>query len=201
MKRLANNISNYIASELKYGDEKREVISYGLEIFLGTSSKTISILLLAYILNIFKSTLVASISFVAFRRVIGGSHSDTYNKCYFLSIFLMLLSGILGEIITLQGMYIIILILQIYMLAFIATVLWVPAGTEKKMIKNKTTRKKIKIKTIILLTIWAILFSLLTNMYLFKYTISSILGVTLAFFLATPLGYRFMSLKLFKSKY
>ncbi|SKC40314.1 accessory gene regulator ArgB-like protein [Maledivibacter halophilus] len=198
MKRLADSISNYMAKELKYDDEKREILSYGLQVFLGDLAKTISMLVLAYFLNIFITTLVVMISFVFFRRIIGGTHADTYNKCYFVSVLLILLLGKVGEIVDLKFTQITILILIVYILAVIATILWIPAGTEKKMIKNKATRKKIKIETMILLTFWAILISYLNSLELFKYVISSLLGVALAFFFTTPLGYRFMDFKLLK---
>lgn len=198
VKRLADNISSYIAKELKYDNEKREILSYGLQVFLGDLAKTISMLVLAYFLNIFMTTLVVMISFVFFRRIIGGTHADTYSKCYFVSIFLILLLGKAGEMGDLKFTQTTILILLIYILAVIATILWIPAGTEKKMIKNKATRKKIKIETIILLTFWAILCSYLNNLELSKYVITSVLGVVLAFFLTTPLGYRFMGFKLLK---
>ncbi|SHJ97067.1 accessory gene regulator ArgB-like protein [Paramaledivibacter caminithermalis] len=200
IKKLADNISNYIVRELKYDDKRREIISYGLEVFLGTSIQTISILILAYCLNIFKSTVFVSISFIIFRRIIGGSHANTYKRCYFFSIFIMLLAGVSGEIINLETIHILISILLVYILAVIATILWIPAGTEKKQIKNKITRRKIKIETIILLTIWALVCSYLSNIGTFKYVISCLLGVILAFFLATPLGYRFISFKLIKNK-
>jgi accessory gene regulator B len=103
----------------------------------------------------------------------------------------MILAGIAGEIISLEAPNILILILLIYVLAVIATILWIPAGTEKKMIRNKVTRKRIKIKTICLLTIWCLVCNYLNNIELFRYVTSSLLGVTLAFFLASPLGYKF----------
>lgn len=198
IKRLADNISNYMSCELNYDDEKSEVLSYGLQIFLGTSIKTLSILIFAYFLNIFKTTLAVSISFVVFRTTIGGSHVDTYNKCYYLSVLLMLLAGVAGKVINLKVTYISVLISLIYVLAVIVTILWIPAGTEKKMIRNKATRKKIKIKTICLLTIWILLCNYLNILELFRYATSSLLGVILAFFLATPVGYRFMNFRLLK---
>lgn len=201
MKKLADSISSYIAKELKYDNEKREILSYGLEVFLGDLAKTVSMLVLAYLLNIFMTTLVVMISFVFFRRIIGGTHADTYSKCYFVSIFLIILLGKAGEMINLEFTQVTILILLVYILAVIATILWIPAGTEKKMIKSKATRKKIKIQTIVLLTFWVILCSYLNSLELSKYVTTSLLGVALAFFLTTPWAYKFMSYKLFKKTF
>ncbi len=197
MKRLADNISNYISRELHYNEEKTEVLSYGLQIFLGTSISIISELVFAYFFNIFQSTITVSISYVIFRRLVGGSHYDTQSRCYFMGLILILSLGKLGEVISLTSKGILTSTALLYFLALTATILWVPAGTEKKMIKNIDTRRKIKIKVIVLLTIWIIICSYLNMLGISKHVISSSLGVFLAFFLVTPLGYRFTNLKLF----
>lgn len=199
IKRLADNISSYLSRELNYDEEKKGILSFGLQIFLGALIGTISILILAYFLNIFKSTVIVLISFVIFRRLIGGSHCNTYKKCYFTTIIFMIVLGKLGEVIDLTSTYILILSILIYVLAAAATVLWVPAGTEKKMIKNIDTRRKIKVQTIMLLTIWILICNFLNNLSLYKYAVQSSLGVILAFFLVTPLGYRLINLKSLKT--
>ncbi|WP_432408344.1 accessory gene regulator ArgB-like protein [Wukongibacter sp. M2B1] len=199
MKRLADSISKYISSELHYNEEKTEILSYGLQILLGTSISVVSTLVFAYFLSIFQSTLTVITSYIIFRRLIGGSHYDTQTKCYFMGTLLILSLGKLGEIISLTATGVSILSILLYVLSVKATILWVPAGTEKKMIKNIKTRKKIKIEVIILLTIWIIICNCLNSISISKYLISSFLGVFLAFFLVTPLGYKFTNLKLLKS--
>ncbi|WP_432663599.1 accessory gene regulator B family protein [Wukongibacter baidiensis] len=197
MRRLADNISNYISREMHYNEEKTEVLSYGLQIFLGTSISIISELVCAYFFNIFQSTLIVSISYTIFRRLVGGSHYETQSRCYFMGLIMILSLGKLGEVTSLTSMGTLISTILIYFLALTATILWVPAGTEKKMIKNIDTRRKIKIKVIVILTIWFIICSHLNMLGISKYVISSALGVFLAFFFVTPLGYRFTNLKLF----
>ncbi|AOY75347.1 accessory gene regulator B family protein [Clostridium formicaceticum] len=72
IQKLSHNISSYLCDELNYDDEKREILSYGLQIFLGTLVKVLTICILSYVFNIFKSTMVVSLSFVFFRRIIEG---------------------------------------------------------------------------------------------------------------------------------
>jgi len=199
IKRQADRFANYLSSELDYDDERREIISYGVQIFLGMLLNTLSILIIAYILNIFKPTLVVAISYIVFRRIIGGSHCETFNKCFFLGTLFIILLGALGKKVELVAANNLLLIFPIYFSAIATTLLWVPAGTEKKVIRNRNTRKKIKIETIILLTIWIVLCIYLIKASLSKYIFPSSLGVILAFFLVTPLGYRLLNLRLFKS--
>ncbi len=198
IKKQSDKFSSYLSRELNYDEEKREVLSYGLQIVLGVLLNVFSVLIFSYILNIFKTTVATFISYIIFRRLIGGAHCDTYGKCYLLGILSMLLLGKLGEIIRLSPSEIKILIIFTYILALGSIILWVPAGTEKKMIKNKSTRKKIKIQSMVLITAWLILSIYLNSIGLATYIISSSLGVILAFFLVTPLGYGLTSLKLFK---
>ncbi|WIF95283.1 accessory gene regulator ArgB-like protein [Caminicella sporogenes] len=199
IKKLADNIAYYISRELGYDDEKSEILSYGLEIFLGTTIKLLSISIFAYFLNTFETTMIVLISFIIFRRIIGGTHCNTYNKCYFLSIFLILMLGILGNIVKLSQESNYIAILSVYIFAVVSSVLWVPAGTEKKMIRNKNLRKKIKIKTILLLSIWlGVVFYLSKNSLYYSYIFSSLLGVVFAFLFTTPLGYRLINFKQLK---
>lgn len=195
IKKLSDKIAGYLSQELNYNMEKREVLSYGLQIFLGTSIQILIILILAYFLNIFKATIIVTISYITFRRIIGGSHADTYKKCSFVSISLMILLGALGEIIKLTYIGTVTVIIPIYILGIVAIIIWVPAGTVKKMIKKADTRKKVKLQAVILITVWFFICHYLNSLGLKEYVIQSSLGVILAFFQVTPLGYKFINLK------
>jgi len=198
IKKISHSIAYYLSSELDYDNDKKEVLSYGLQILLGTSLKIISILVAAYLLKIFQTTLISLVSFVMFRLIIGGTHYDTYNKCFLASAIFVIILGLLGEMIELKQITILILVVLVYIQALISTIIWIPAGTEKKMIKNKDLRIKMKIKAIILATIWLVLILLINDFAFSKYAFSSILGVFLAFLFVTPLAYRFTELKFTK---
>lgn len=187
IRRLSDDISCYLCSSLSYSDDKREVLSYGLQIVLGTSAKIISIAILAIIFDIFVSTAVVSITFIIFRRIIGGVHCDTYNKCYFVSVSLMLLLGFLGSTPLVQSNHIIGLLIGIYLICVFITIKWVPMGTNKKAIKNKETRRRIKLKTLTMLTLWFITLVIFKDLTSSQIGLSSLLSILLAFFMATPL--------------
>lgn len=131
IKKLSHNISSYLCNELNFDNQQREILSYGLQIFLGTSLKLVAILIISYLLNIFTTTLVVNISFIFFRRIIGGGHCDAYNKCCMLSVSLMLLLGFIGEKIIVPYSLLHILIIFTYFVSLFITVVWIPMGTEK----------------------------------------------------------------------
>lgn len=195
VKRLSDNIAKYISHQLDYDHERQEILAYGLEVFIGDFLKIVTILILSLVLGIFIYTLIGMISFMTFRTYIGGAHNDTYVMCFTTSLFIMLCIGVLGKVcgsVISNNLWIAFFV---YGQAIIATLIWVPAGTEKKNIKNPILRKKIKIEAIALLTVWIILMLLSSSFHYQQYAFSSILGVGSAFFLVTPLAYT-----LFKSQ-
>ncbi len=198
IKKLSHSIACYLSNELEYDNDKKEVLSYGLQILLGTSFKILSILMVSYLLGIFEPTLISLISFIIFRLIIGGTHYDTYNKCFLASAIAIIVLGLLGQMIELKSVTNLVLTILVYTQAIVSTIIWVPAGTKKKMIKNKNLRIKMKIKAIILSTIWLILILSINDFSFSKYIFSSILGVFLAFLFVTPLAYRFTELRLTK---
>lgn len=187
IQKLSNNISYYICGELNYSEEKREVIYYGLQIVIGALVKILTIAILSLIFGVFKTTAVASITFIFFRRIIGGMHCETYNKCYFLSISLMLILGTLGNVVTINQNFVLMLLTCVYLLCTLITIKWVPMGTNKKDIRNPQTRLIIKKKTIALITIWMVLLFTFKNLVSSQVRLTSVLSILLAFIMATPL--------------
>lgn len=187
IQKLSNSISFYLCGELNYSDEKREVLSYGLQIVLGTLAKLLTIAILSLIFGIFISTAMVSISFIFFRRIIGGMHCDTYNKCFFTSVSLMLFLGFLGKTLIIPYNIVLGALIGTYFICIFITIKWVPMGTSKKTIKNKETRKKIKLKTLTILTLWFMVLVIFKDLTSSQMGLSSLLSILIAFIMATPL--------------
>ncbi len=199
VKRLSDNIASYLSYELHCDHDKREVLSYGLQIVLGGFLKVSTLLVLSLILGIFSYTMIGMFSFSAFRTIIGGAHKDTYGKCFITSIVLLLVIGTMGKLFGSLMTNHMWLSFITFAYAMVVILIWVPAGTEKKEIKNRKLRIKMKIKAGILLTLWLILV-LLSPIYNYhQYMFSSILGVFSTFFFVTPPAYKLMKIK-FKLK-
>lgn len=187
IQKLSNNISYYLCSELNYNDEKREILSYGLQIMLGTAAKILTIAILSIILGIFFSTAIVCITFIIFRRIIGGMHCDTYNRCFITSVSLMIFLGFLGNTLIIPYNIFLGSLISTYLLCIFITTKWVPMGTSKKTIKNIETRRKIKIKTLTMLTLWFMFLILFRDLTSSQMGLSSLLSLLIAFIMATPL--------------
>lgn len=80
--RICLFITNKIRKEMpEVDDERAEVINYGLHLIIGELPKTFIILGLAYLLGIFKLTLLTVILLLPYRSVSGGIHLKTHIGC------------------------------------------------------------------------------------------------------------------------
>lgn len=197
VKQLSDNVAAYLSYQLNYDEDKKAVLSFGLEIIIGEFLKIGSILVISLLIGTFSYTLIGLISFCFHRTFIGGAHERTFMKCLVISVLLLLSIGILGKAFGVFMQEHIWLALLVYGQAVILIYLWVPAGTEKKEIKNVKIRKKIKRTSLVISTCWMLLvvYSYMNQFY-HQYVLASTLGVFSAFFFVTPLAY-----KIAKSKF
>lgn len=189
LKKLSDNIAIYIDRNLNSDNSKAEIYSYGLQLFLGALFEVLAVIIASCFLNVLYTTLVVLISFTLFRRIIGGTHCKTYGNCFFATTITMLAMGYTGKNINLHSNSLSVITIVIYISAIIHTLIFIPMGTEKKSVKNPKTRLKIKLKTIVLLCIWAGFVFRAKDSQLSEYIFSSLLGVAGAFFFSTPFSY------------
>ena len=84
-------------------DERAEVIMYGLQNIIGELPKGIIILIIAYILGIFKLTVISILIIAPYRCVSGGVHMKTHIGCIIYTLLLYSGSSLLGKYIVLTG--------------------------------------------------------------------------------------------------
>jgi accessory gene regulator B len=188
IKRLADNIAGYLQQELSYEQKNGEILSYGLEIALGTLAKVLSILMISYIMGTFESTIIALISFILFRRIIGGAHCDSFRQCYTTSIAFILLLGLLGKFIILPRPMLNILIILSLIINLFINYHWVPSLSVKKVILGEDKSQRIKVETALMLILWVAAVIVANNLFAANHIFSCILGIDSAFFFATPFG-------------
>ncbi|MFA7215881.1 MAG: accessory gene regulator B family protein [Bacillota bacterium] len=178
-----------LGKQLRCDQERVEVFAYGLQIILGTGLKLVLMLLIALILDTFHTTLICLITYIAFRNFGGGVHLSTYSKCLVTGLAVFTVLGKLAahdiETGTLSLLLIVTSLLWIY-----AIIKWVPAGTEKKQVKDRHVRQKQKLKTGWVLMFWALDCMVLIRYRFIYHAFASQLGSLAALLLITPWGYR-----------
>ena len=127
-------------------DERAEVIMYGLQ--------GIIILIIAYILGIFKLTVISILIIAPYRCVSGGVHMKTHIGCIIYTLLLYSGSSLLGKYIVLTGNVKIMLAIAIWIFCMIMIKLYAPADTENLPILRKQILSYIIITSEILIAIF-----------------------------------------------
>ena len=133
-------------------DERAEVIMYGLQNIIGELPKGIIILIIAYILGIFKLTVISILIIAPYRCVSGGVHMKTHIGCIIYTLLLYSGSSLLGKYIVLTGNVKIVLAIAVWIFCMIMIKLYAQADTENLYILRKKERKQKQILSYIIIT-------------------------------------------------
>jgi accessory gene regulator B len=181
-------LTNKIRKEMPdVDDERAEIIEYGLHLVIGELPKNIVILGLAYLLGVFKLTLLTVVLLLPYRAVSGGFHLKTHIGCIVgttliycgiakISCYIIFYNQILKYIIA----------LSVWIFGMIMVHLYAPADTENVPILSNRERKQKKMLSYIFLT-FAILVACvipnrkITNILIFGYLIQSIMITRFAY--------------------
>lgn len=151
-------------------DERTQVINYGLQILIGEIPKIFIVLLIAWILGIFKLTLITFILIMPYRSVSGGFHLHTHIGCIIATTLTYCGTAFVSQYIVLNDIvkYILILLIWIFSMAMIK--LYAPADTEEVPILETKVRRKKQLASYIIATI-----SLIAAIFIRDNVISNIL--------------------------
>lgn len=168
-------------------DERTQVINYGLQILIGEIPKIFIVLLIAWILGIFKLTLITFILIMPYRSVSGGFHLHTHIGCIIATTLIYCGTAFVSQYIVLNDIvkYILILLIWIFSMAMIK--LYAPADTEEVPILETKVRRKKQLASYIIATI-----SLIAAIFIRDNVISNILiiGTLLQTLSITKVMYR-----------
>ena len=151
-------------------DERTQVINYGLQILIGEIPKIFIILLISWILGIFKLTLITFILIMPYRSVSGGFHLHTHIGCIIATTLTYCGTAFVSQYIVLNDIVKFILILLIWIFSMAMIKLYAPADTEEVPILETKVRRKKQLASYIIATI-----SLIAAIFIRDNVISNIL--------------------------
>jgi len=179
-------IKNYYPN---YSKEQIEKIQYGLEALYLSITKVIIILIVSFLLNILKETLIVLLLFNILRATGFGLHATKSWGCWITSLPTFIVVPWICKFIVIP-LYILIIIASISLLCFL---FFAPADTHKRPLIRKKRRIIYKVLTILLGLIYLAGIILINNIF-----IANALAMTMLIesVLICPLTY-----KLFKMPY
>ena len=143
---ICNSLTKKIIQSVDgYDESKADEINYGLQLLIGEVPKLFIILLLAFLLHMFKLTLISFLIILPYRAFSGGFHLHTHLGCIVVTSLLYIGTPYLASILNFDDTikYILIAITFIFSFAMIAK--YAPADTENVPVLQKKERRKRKI--------------------------------------------------------
>ena len=147
-------LTNKIRKEVPdIDDERAEVINYGLQIIIGEVPKTFIMLAVAYILGVFKLSLITFLVLIPYRGASGGFHLHTHIGCIISTCLMYSGVALLSKYLVLSQVTKYLLIAVVWLFGIIMVKLYAPADTEDVPILESKVRKKKQIASYIALTV------------------------------------------------
>ena len=147
-------LTNRIRKEMpEIDDEKAEVINYGLQNIVGEIPKVFIMLIIAYILGVFKWSLFTFLALFLYKGASGGVHLKTHLGCITFTTIFYCIIPFMAQYIILPELIKYILIACVWIFGMIMIKLYAPADTENVPILNKKDRKKKQIASYITFSI------------------------------------------------
>ena len=156
---FANRTFNFISKYNSYTEFDEIKIKYGLEVLYTMVTKTTGILLISFLLNIFKETIVLMMFYSVLRLFSHGIHASKSLHCWIVSIICYAVFPLLIKYFVIKKS----IIIFIWVLSFIFFIICYPADTPKKPIINKKKRMFDKISTLIISFILLVIIILYSN--------------------------------------
>lgn len=151
-------------------DERAEIINYGLQNIIGEIPKFFIVLIVAYLLGIFKETLLTFFILLPYRSFSGGVHLKTHLGCIISTCLMYCGVAYLAKSIEFTQVTIYILAALTWVFGMIMIKLYAPADTENVPILRKKERKQKQILSYIALTVGIVIALFIPDM-----TISNII--------------------------
>jgi len=165
--RICQYLTNQIRKEMpEIDDERAEIIMYGLQNIIGELPKGFIILAIAYLLGIFRQTLISMLIIAPLRSVSGGIHVKTHIGCIINTFLLYGGSALLGKYIILQGISKYIIAFVVWTFCMIMIKLYAPADTENVPILRKQERRQKQIFSYIILSVEFIIALVINNSFI-----------------------------------
>ncbi|MBO5348664.1 MAG: accessory gene regulator B family protein [Clostridia bacterium] len=193
--KICDKIMNRVRAKMpEVDDERAEVIRYGLELMIGEVPKFFIMLIISYILGIFKYFIISFFIICTYRFFSGGIHLKSHLGCvlgttilYFGNIFISkiiyfpnIISKIIFSIIVLG-------------FSFIMITLYAPADTENVPILRKKDRNIKKICSYIVVTFLTVISFFINNQIISN---MCIIGILLQSITITKALYKIFNVKL-----
>lgn len=180
-------LTNRIRKQMpEIDDEKAEVINYGLQNIIGEIPKIFIVAIIAYLLGIWKETLLTLLLIIPYKNASGGFHLKTHLGCIIATTTFYCAIPALAKLIVLPVVWKYIIIVTLWLFGMYMIKLYAPADTENLPILRKKDRRKQQIISYITFSVGLVIagiiqYDIISNIIILGYFLQSLTITKLAY--------------------
>ncbi|MDD6272389.1 MAG: accessory gene regulator B family protein [bacterium] len=187
-KKIIDSCINLVNKYYDYDDIKTAELRYGLESLYMTITKMIVAIILSIFIGVTKELLLLSLFYGILRLVMFGAHGKNSIQCWIMSMLIFILVPLLIKYSHVPKLIIII----IFIFQFFLIYKYAPAGTEKRILKNKKKKLVLKYASLFISTCYMFIITYFANDYWSNILFYSLLLSTI---FILPITYKIMGVK------
>lgn len=169
METLSNNIATKITSELNMDNDRKEVIAYGIFALLQAFISISFTIILGYIFNVTIEALIILFIASILRKYSGGAHASSPSNCTLIGLTICIGQAVvISLIVNMWGnpSIILVLVLMIFVLSYYLLYKLAPVGSLLKPINKTEKKKRMKKKSLIVLSGYFLITIVMMVLYL-----------------------------------
>lgn len=185
-----------LATALNENHNRKAVYYYGFYIIFASLVKGIILISVSLFLGVLIPALLIVFVFGSLRMLAGGYHFDTYGRCLFISLGLFVAAALISQYTFSYWniFFVAIFLILVFSISLYVLIKYAPKDTPTKPITDPAEIMKFKKLSIVYLSIWLILCSILLIFNLKMYSIALSFGVLLEIFSVSPVGQSFFNI-------
>lgn len=172
VEKICNKISNNIATELNFDEEKEAVINYGIFAVIQIAFSIVLIMIFGLLFNVFAESLIIAFTISILRQSSGGAHASTPGKCAAVGTIVSVGFAVMAKFTNKNIIIIISIGVIVFLWSFYIVYKLAPVDSAAKPIKNQKKRKKLKRSSMIILSVYLIIVASNILLYYYKGNIS-----------------------------
>lgn len=169
MEKISDRIADKIALELKYDNNKKEIIAYGTFALLHTFISVFLTIVFGYLFGVVIEAIIISFTVSILRKYSGGVHASSSSNCTIIGLIICIgQASIISLIADLKIEFNIVLISLLMTFVWTCYIIYklAPVDSPAKPIKREEKRKRMKKRSLITLIIYFIIVVFIMILYL-----------------------------------
>ncbi|HBJ1648031.1 accessory regulator AgrB [Clostridium botulinum] len=193
---ICKKISDYIAEELNFDDDKKSVINYGIFAFVQMVICIALVIIFGVIFNVTIEALIISFTVSILRKSSGGVHASSPERCAVIGTVTSVGMALMAKNINYSFGFVILFGIIVFVWSYYILYKLAPVDSIVKPIKNIKKRRRLRKSSIITLSVYLIIVIInilsylsINNFVLLTYSLCIYMGLLWQVFSLTKSGH------------